>query len=141
MFAWSDEGNVPLKHTKIQKEDGCWCIEFIPANMGMHQIQRILKIDSQIKSQLIHKVNVLNYGEQRILYGYKLYDKQEPIQLVFDAVNFKVKDILPQVLGGFSFNLYCKSLSYKVFLNFSFKIIKNIFRTRFSHSEIIKKQI
>lgn len=94
-----DENGLPLKHTKIQKENGTWCVEFIPNTTGLHQIQRILKSDDRIKSHLLHRINVLNYGEQRVLYGYKIYEKSTPIQLVFDAVNYEVNDILPEIKG------------------------------------------
>jgi hypothetical protein len=92
-----DENNLAIKHTKIQKEDGTWRIEFIPIIPGVHLINRIMYENNRTKSILLHRINVVNYGEQRILYGYKFYEMHESIQLVFDAANFKVNDILPEL--------------------------------------------
>jgi hypothetical protein len=54
-------------------------------------------VDDRIVLQLLFKVNVLNYSAQRIVYGYKLYNIQDSVQLVFDAASFRVQDIWPEV--------------------------------------------
>ena len=92
-FLVVDDCNYPIKHTKIQQEDGRWRIEFIPINVGVHQIQRIIQDDNRAKIQLLHKVNVLHYSAQRIVYGYKLNNIEDSVQLVFDAANYRVQDI------------------------------------------------
>ena len=107
-FLKKDGNNLPIKHTKIQRDDGTWRIEFIPTTTGLHHIKRILQIDENKKCHLLHRINVLNYGEQRVLYGYKLYDSNESVQLVFDAVNFNVNDILPEVKGLLANNIILK---------------------------------
>ena len=94
-----DDNNYPIKHTKIQQEDGRWRIEFIPLSVGVHQIQRIMQIGNTVRVELLQKVNVLNYSAQRIVYGYKLYNMDESVQLVFDAANFRVQDIIAEIKG------------------------------------------
>lgn len=94
-----DENSMAIKHTKIQEEGGRWCIEFIPLSMGVHLIHRILMIDEKPKSHLLHKINVFNYSSHRIVYGYKLYNIQDPVQLVFDSANFDVNNIVPEIKG------------------------------------------
>ena len=42
-------------------------------------------------------MNVLNYSAQRVVYGYKLYNMCDSVQLVFDAASFRVQDIWPEV--------------------------------------------
>lgn len=88
---------MAVKHTKLQEEGGRWCIEFIPLSMGVHLIQRIIMTDDKPKVHLLHKINVLNYSSHRIVYGYKLYNIQDPVQLVFDSANFDVNDIVPEI--------------------------------------------
>jgi len=117
-FSVVDTNGLPVKHTKTQREDGSWRVEFIPNSTGWHQIRRILQDDVtgrlEKKTHLLHRVNVLSYGEQRVLYGYKLYDWGDSVQLVFDAVGFNVNDIVAEVKGpggkGLS-DFECKYLS------------------------------
>ena len=49
------------------------------------------------KIQLLLKVNVLHYSAQRVVYGYKLNNIEDSVQLVFDAANYRVQDISIQV--------------------------------------------
>ena len=98
-FVVVDDNNLPIKHTKIQLEDGRWRIEFIPINVGIHQIQRVIQADNQMQIHLLHKLNVLHYSAPRIVYGYKMYNIEDSVQLVFDAANFRVQDIMPEVKG------------------------------------------
>lgn len=99
-FLVSDDNNYPIKHTKIQLEDGRWRIEFIPISVGTHQVQRLLQMDNTTKVQLLLKVNVLHYSASRTVYGYKMYNLDDSVQLVFDAANYRVRDILPEVKGN-----------------------------------------
>lgn len=96
-----DDANYPIKHTKIQLEDGRWRIEFIPIGVGLHQIQRLIHsdLDSAVKAQCLLKTNVLHYSAPRTVYGYKMYNLEDSVQLVFDAANYRVKDIMPEVKG------------------------------------------
>lgn len=52
-----------------------------------------------MKAQILLKTNVLHYSAPRTVYGYKMYNLEDSVQLVFDAANFRVKDILPEVKG------------------------------------------
>lgn len=88
---------MPIKHTKIQLEDGRWRVEFIPINTGIHKIKRIIQTDNSSKIQTLSRINVLNFSSQRAVYGYKLYSIEESVQLVFDAADFKVNDISIQI--------------------------------------------
>jgi hypothetical protein len=102
-----DDNNYPIKHTKIQLEDGKWRIEFIPSSVGLHQVQRIIQVqDNTAKVQCLLKVNVLHYSASRTVYGYKMYNLEDSVQLVFDAANFRVKDILPEVKGIIPLTIY-----------------------------------
>lgn len=104
-----DDNNYPIKHTKVQLEDGRWRIEFIPISVGLHQVQRIISepsssssavqddSNSSLKAQNLFKTNVLHYSAPRTVYGYKMYNLEDSVQLVFDAANYRVKDILPEV--------------------------------------------
>ena len=74
----------------------------------MHQIKRILASsdhhstsgsESSCKLELLQKINVLHYSAQRIVYGYKLYNMEDSVQLVFDAANYRVQDIIAEVKG------------------------------------------
>ncbi|CAF0722221.1 unnamed protein product, partial [Brachionus calyciflorus] len=96
-FLVIDESNFPIKHSKIQLEDGRWRVEFIPASTGVYKIQRVLQADNTTKIQTIYKINVVHFSTLRTVYGYKLYSKEDSVQLVFDAAEYKVHDILPQV--------------------------------------------
>lgn len=40
---------------------------------------------------------MLHYSAPRTVYGYKMYNVEDSVQLVFDAANYRVKDILPEV--------------------------------------------
>ncbi len=128
-FSVLDQIGLPVKHTKTQRDDGTWRIEFIPTSTGWHQIKRILLNDSfggdigleNKKSHLLHRANVLSYGEPRVLYGYKFYDANKSVQLVFDAVGFNVNDIVTEVKGpdGKSVNDFeCKYLTDYLALKF-----------------------
>jgi hypothetical protein len=149
-----DDCNYPIKHTKIQQEDGRWRIEFIPHNVGIYQIQRIISSNNHnspqmqhdtnandptssprsitsnsssvaAKIQLLQKVNVLHYSAQRVVYGYKLNNIEDSVQLVFDAANYRVQDISIQVkdpndelVTGEDGSLECKYLSDYMALKF-----------------------
>jgi hypothetical protein len=92
-----DETGGALKHTKVQLEDGRWRIEFIPLSTGVHKVHRVHRLDDRSVLQLLYKVTVLNYSAQRVVYGYRLYNMQDSVQLVFDAASFRVQDIWPEV--------------------------------------------
>ena len=61
----------------------------------MHKIFQI--VDN--RSQIIHKVNVLSTNAQRTIYGYKLYNIEDAVQLVFDSVSFNTANIIVEVKG------------------------------------------
>lgn len=94
-FQVTDNSNIPIKHAKIQQEDGRWKIEFIPVSVGTHKIYQM--IDKQ--PQLIHRVNVLPTNTQRTVYGYRLYNIEDAVQLVFDSVNYESNSIGVEVKG------------------------------------------
>lgn len=94
-FKVVDPQIIPIKHSKIQQEDGRWKIEFIPVSIGLHKIYQI--IDKQ--THLIHKCNVLSSNAQRFVYGYKLYNVEDSLQLVFDAGIYKSSNIIAEVKG------------------------------------------
>ena len=62
-------------------------------------------VDNSLKAQILLKTNVLHYSAPRTVYGYKMYNLEDSVQLVFDAANFRVKDILPEVKGSSYFFL------------------------------------
>lgn len=76
-------------------------------SIGLHQIQRIIQAaeaavtrsTSDMKSQTLLKSSVLHFSAPRTVYGYKMYNLEDSVQLVFDAANFRVKDIMPEVKG------------------------------------------
>jgi hypothetical protein len=49
--------------------------------------------------QLIHRVNVLPTNTQRTVYGYRLYNIEDAVQLVFDSVNYESNSISVEVKG------------------------------------------
>ena len=92
-----DSTYMPIKHTKIQQEDGRWKIEFTPVSIGVHKIYQMI----EKQTQLIHRVNVLSTEAQRFVYGYKLYNVDDSLQIVFDAGTFKSSNIISEVKGNF----------------------------------------
>ena len=97
-FKITDSSYSPIKHTKVQQEDGRWKLEFTPTSIGMHKVYQV--IDK--KTQLIHKINVLSTEAQRFVYGYKLYNVGDSLQIVFDAGTFKSSNIISEVRGKFN---------------------------------------
>lgn len=132
-FLVIDDTNSAIKHTKIQLEDGRWRIEFIPTSPGPHKIQRLIRCEpaegasgERIQAQHIFKVDVLNYSTQRVVYGYKLYSIQDSVQLVFDAANFRVQDIWPEIKDPNDEvvdDLDCKYLSDYLALKFAPELV------------------
>lgn len=88
----------------------------------MHQVQRIVNTqDNVLKAMSLLKTNVLHYSAPRTVYGYKMYNLEDSVQLVFDAANYRVKDILPEVKDPqeeLVENLDCKYLSDYMALKF-----------------------
>ncbi len=115
-------------------EDGRWKIEFTPISVGVYKIHHLVKkIDSnnaQMEPRILYKVNVLNYTAQRVVYGYKLYSIQESVQLVFDAANFAVQEIWPEVKDPddeLVDEIDCKYLSDYLALKFTPEYLGNYF--------------
>jgi hypothetical protein len=98
-FAIIDDNNISIKHTKTQLEDGRWHIEFTPNTPGIFLIERCFynNEDQMIRSQVIHRINAIDTNSNRIVYGYKLYNIDDSIQIVFDAINNNVNDIVAQI--------------------------------------------
>jgi len=64
---------------------------------GQHKLKRIVQIDDKYKIQLLHQFNVIDYTIRRIVYGHKLYNINDPVQLVFDAANCIAENIQVEV--------------------------------------------